>query len=626
MSATTTLKAVLVGVDKSMSRTFDQASGKAGKLGGAVAALKGPAILGVAAVGGVGLAAVRMASDFEASMQKINGLVGISQDQVNAWKADVLDLAKVLPQSPQELADALFFVTSAGFRGAQALDVLEVSARASASGLGDTVTVADALTSAVNAYGVENLSAADAADVLTSTVREGKAAAEDIAPVLGNLLPLTSELGVGFDEVGAAIAAMTRTGTKAPAAATNITAILTGLLRGSTEGAKALDKVGLSYGKIRDEVASKGLFPALMNVRKAFKGNEDALVKVIPNVEALRGFLSLTGSQAKTNAGIFESLAGATGSADKAFASASQTADFKFKVALNQLRAIGVDIGLKMLPLVKELATWISNVAAPAVARFSREFQNGSGTGGEFRRALKQVADVLRQVWAFVRDNKDELLLLAKVLVGVVIGAIRNMATQWKVVITVIRTVGTVARAMYNGYFGPVLSLMLSGFAKVTRGIATMLRALSRVPGFGWAKSAADKMDAAASAADGISSAVRRIPSHKTVLVTVRAQELGTVVNGRRYNAGMRAGGGRIRAGLPYVVGEHGRELVFPDRSGTVVPARQTAQMLRSGSFTAAGSSGGDDRPILVQFMLDGRVIQQSLLKRKRETGNLGLV
>ena len=105
-----------------------------------------------------------MAADYQSSMQKINGLVGISQKQVNAWSDDILELGKTLPQSPKDLADAMFFITSAGLRGKTALDALKQSAKASAAGLGETKVVADAVTSAMNAYGKKNLSAAQATD------------------------------------------------------------------------------------------------------------------------------------------------------------------------------------------------------------------------------------------------------------------------------------------------------------------------------------------------------------------------------------------------------------------------------------------------------------------------------
>ena len=70
------------------------------------------------------------------------------------------------------------------------MDVLEQSLKASALGLGETKTVADLATSAMNAYGSDTLGASDATDVLVSAVREGKLQADELSSVMGAVLPI----------------------------------------------------------------------------------------------------------------------------------------------------------------------------------------------------------------------------------------------------------------------------------------------------------------------------------------------------------------------------------------------------------------------------------------------------
>jgi TP901 family phage tail tape measure protein len=164
---------------------------------------------------GIGAASAKMASDFESEMSKVNGLVGVAQEQVDKWGQDIIKMAPELGKAPKELAEGLFFVTSAGIKGAAAMDALRISAQASAAGLGETKTVADLVTSAMNAYGQENLSASQSADILAATVREGKAEASELAGSMGQVLPVAAEMGVSFDQVGAAMAGMTRSGTSA---------------------------------------------------------------------------------------------------------------------------------------------------------------------------------------------------------------------------------------------------------------------------------------------------------------------------------------------------------------------------------------------------------------------------
>ena len=111
--------------------------------------------------------------------------------------------------------------------------------------------MADLATSALNAYGIENLSASQATDILTAAVREGKLSADSLAQSMGTVLPVASQLGVGFNEVGATFAAMSRTGTDAAMAATQIRGVLFALLKPTKQAKDTLEEFGLSAAGLR---------------------------------------------------------------------------------------------------------------------------------------------------------------------------------------------------------------------------------------------------------------------------------------------------------------------------------------------------------------------------------------
>ncbi len=293
----------------------------------------------------VGTAAFRSSMQFEEAMSKIVGLVGVSRDQVEEWSKELLKLGPALGKTPQELADGLFFVTSAGFRGAEALEILEISAKASAAGLGETKTIADLVTSAVNAYGIENLDAAQATDILVAAVREGKAEAPELAAAMGQVLPIASEMGLTFDQVAAATAAMTRTGTDAATANTQLKAILTTLLKPSKQAEETLEEFGLTASGLRKQIQDEGLLAVLHNLRDRFGDNEEALASVFPNVRALAGALDLVGENAEANIETFEGVANATGSLEHAFETAEQTARQKWDKVLARLSSSSISLG-----------------------------------------------------------------------------------------------------------------------------------------------------------------------------------------------------------------------------------------------------------------------------------------
>ena len=342
---------------------------------------------------GAGFAAVKLREDFDDSLDRIVGLVGVSRKQVNSWSKDMLELGPKVGKSPKELADALFFVTSAGLRGSKAIEVLTASAKASSAGLGETKVVADAITSAVNSYGTANLSAEKAADVLVATVREGKVEASALAPVLGRLLPLSSELGVGFNEVGAAIAAMTRKGSDAAGASTQLRSVMTGILKPSKGAQDAMASVGLSAEGLRTELREKGLLATLTHLRDAFGGNTAEIAKAFPNLRGLLGLLGLVGKGGKDYADISKRMEDSTGSLRRAFRAVSEDEGFKFQAALAGIKAAAISFGAAIAPLAAQLAGWVQSLAG-AFGDLSPHTQKLIGIGLAIAAALGPVLSI----------------------------------------------------------------------------------------------------------------------------------------------------------------------------------------------------------------------------------------
>lgn len=315
----------------------------------------------------VGGASAKVATTFEREMSRVEGLVGIAADQVNQWGQDILRMAPRLGTAPSELARGLFFVTSAGFRGAEAMEVLEQAAKASAAGLGSVATVADAVTSAVNAYGSENLSAATATDVLTAAVREGKLEAESLAPVLGNLLPTASAMGISFQQVAGLLAVFSRTGADAASSATTLNRLMLTLQKNTGPAVDLLESAGFSLAELRDVASGpRGLIGVMRLLEEAFSDNEDALAQIFPNVRAFRGVMNALSQDADTVDSVLRGVAESTGVAETAFGVAADTASFRFKAALAELQSTGIRVGQRVLPNLVRLAEDLADRLARA--------------------------------------------------------------------------------------------------------------------------------------------------------------------------------------------------------------------------------------------------------------------
>jgi TP901 family phage tail tape measure protein len=321
----------------------------------------------------MGGGAVKMAMDFEKAFSDIEGLVGVARDQVAQFRQEIMAMSPETSRPPQELAEALRFVTSSGFEGAQALDIVRQSAKAAAAGLGETQGISDLVTAAINAYGKENLNASEAVDTLTAAVREGKAEGSDMANALGFVMPIASEMGVEFHEVAGAVAAMTRSMKSgsggASTAATNLRQLLSDILDPSARAKVALQEMGTSASELRRAIREEGLLSVLGFLKRQMIDNEEAMSNIFPNVRALTGALQLVGANGDEVAQVFANVRDSTGDMDNAFGIAAQNSTFKFNQGLAELKVAGIELGVALMPIfldivkgIRDLAHWFSSL------------------------------------------------------------------------------------------------------------------------------------------------------------------------------------------------------------------------------------------------------------------------
>jgi len=257
-----------------------------------------------AAISAVAVASVREAAQFETTFAKIQGLVGLTADEIGDLEKAARDLGPQFGKSGNEAADALFFITSAGLRGATAVDVLEASLKGAAIGLGDVGGIANAATAAMNTYGESNLSGTDAVEALAEAVRLGQFAPEELAGALGRVIPISAELGVSFQETTGLIAALTKGGLSASEAVTGIRGAMQAFIKPTEEAKKMMEQYGLTSEGVAESIEQDGFLSTLTKLREAFGDNQEDFTKVIGSIEGLSAVFSLTGENTEAYAEI----------------------------------------------------------------------------------------------------------------------------------------------------------------------------------------------------------------------------------------------------------------------------------------------------------------------------------
>jgi phage-related protein len=188
-------------------------------------------------------------------------------------------------------------------------------------------------------------------------------------------------------------------------------------------------------------------------------------------------------------------------------------------------------------------------------------------------------------------------------------------------------SIGAAWRWLWNSVLEPVIKFILNGFATVELSIGHVLQALGHIHGFGWAKVAGDLLVSAGQGAQKLADNLHKIPASVPVDVrftsnysVVQAQLLNLLTQKNKLMAGHAASGTDNWAGGSLTVGENGPERVFLPSGSQVKTAAATARMGAGAGASAAPT------PLIVQLVLDGNVVHQSLLKVKRTIGGgLGL-
>lgn len=250
---------------KGIEKEAEVAGLAAGKMFG-TSFSKGTVLASVAVTTGVATifaASVKSAGDFEASMVKLTTTAGETGTMVRGnlkTVADgILSLAGSTGTSVKQLSDGMYTVESAGFHGADGLNVLKASAQAARAEQANLTTVTNAVTSAMISYHLPADQATKITDQMITATSRGKLTFEQLSGSLATVLPLASSVGLSFSEVTGAEATMTSHGESADLATQHLAYTIRGIVAPNAVAVKEMQRMGLSSVDLAQHLGERGL-------------------------------------------------------------------------------------------------------------------------------------------------------------------------------------------------------------------------------------------------------------------------------------------------------------------------------------------------------------------------------
>jgi hypothetical protein len=214
----------------------------------------------------VGVAAVKMAADFESSTARLVTSAGETQANLAKVRQGILDMAGQVGYSAEELSKSLYTIESGGQHGADGLTVLRAAAEGAKTENAELKTVADAVTSVLQDYHLKAEDAASVTSKLVAATSAGKTTFEELAGSMSAVLPVASAAGVSIDDVLGSLASMTVHGMSAQQAAQNLTDVIRHMQSPTQVQSKELALLGMNAGDLGAKLKSAGISGTLQEI------------------------------------------------------------------------------------------------------------------------------------------------------------------------------------------------------------------------------------------------------------------------------------------------------------------------------------------------------------------------
>lgn len=312
------------------------------------------------------------------------------------------------------ISEGVYQAISADIPPDNVFDFIDVAQRAAIAGGIDLVTSVDGITTAVNAFAAQGLSAERAADILFTGVAKGKTTFDQLAISMAKVAPAVAASGASFGEMIALASQMTKLGTPTAEAFTNIRAAMTGLLKPGDEVVKIFTEAG--FASAQAAIQAIGLQGAMQLVADATGGSQTELIKLLGGFEAMNAVLQVTGANAES----FQMILDATGESAGRMDTAFQTMQGGVGRAFGSLTAAFDRLGNASGQLAADFLVPLVRALTTAVTMFA-----------QWVRRIRTVLQPIIKVWQKIVDTIFDNTVVAAFIsmVGLMAGAFAIAAT-----------------------------------------------------------------------------------------------------------------------------------------------------------------------------------------------------
>ena len=320
----------------------------------------GKKMMGVTTViGGVGVAAVKTAADFDSAMSQVAAVSGATGKDFDALRNKAREMGAKTKFSATEAAEAMNYMAMAGWKTEDMLDGIEGVMNLAAASGEDLATTSDIVTDALTAFGLSAKDSGHFADILATASSNANTNVSMMGETFKYCAPIAGALGFSAEDTAEAIGLMANAGIKSSQAGTALRTIMNNLAGDVKISGKAIGDVTIATtnadGSMRD------LSDILADCRSAF-GNLTESEKA-QAAESLVGKNAMSGFLALMNAGqgdidkLSSAIDNCDGSAEKMAMTMQDNLAGQLTILKSQLQKLAISFGDILMPAIRSIVS-----------------------------------------------------------------------------------------------------------------------------------------------------------------------------------------------------------------------------------------------------------------------------
>ena len=313
------------------------------------------------AIAGLGVAAVKTASDFDTQMSKVQAISGATGKQFDDLKAKAREMGSKTKFSASEAGQAFEYMAMAGWKTEDMLDGIEGIMNLAAASGEDLATTSDIVTDALTAFGLSAKDSGHFADILAAASSNANTNVSMMGETFKYAAPIAGALGYTAEDTALAIGLMANAGIKSSQAGTSLRKMMTELQGEIKISGQAIGDVTIQTTNA--DGSMRELNDILMDCRTAFAGLTES--EKASAAEALVGKTAMSGFLAIMNASEEDvnKLATAIGNCDGASQKMADTMQDNLEGQLTKLKSalqeLAISFGEILIPVVRDIVAHI---------------------------------------------------------------------------------------------------------------------------------------------------------------------------------------------------------------------------------------------------------------------------